>query len=76
MRTTLDLSDEAYNLAKAIAREKDQGLGRTISDIILEYAMPKVPPPSRVVLQDGLPFIRVGRVITNEDVRRILDESE
>lgn len=76
MRTTLDLSDEAYNLAKAIAREKDQGLGRTVSEIILEFAKPKNPPASRIVVKDGLPFIHVGRVITNEDVRLVLDESD
>jgi predicted transcriptional regulator len=76
MRTTLDLTDEAYNLAKAIAREKDLSLGRTVSEIILQYANPKGPSPSRVVVKDGLPYITVGRVVTNEEVRKILDESE
>ena len=76
MRTTLDIDDDAYRIAKAISRDKDQGLGRTISEIILDFARPKEAPASRVVVKDGLPFIRVGRVVTNEDVRRILDESE
>lgn len=76
MRTTLDLTEEAYNLAKAIARERDLSLGRTVSEIIQQYAHPKGPAPSRVVLKDGLPCIHVGRLVTNEEVRRILDESE
>lgn len=76
MRTTLDLSDEAYALAKAIAQEQGLGLGRAISQIILNYANPPAPPAREIHLEHGIPVVSVGRVITSEEVQRILEESE
>jgi hypothetical protein len=35
VRTTLDISDEAYYLAKAIARDQNRSLGRVVGDLIL-----------------------------------------
>lgn len=77
MRTTLDIQDEAYAIAKAIAQERNEGLGRTISEIILKFAHPPVPPPANAMqMKNGLPVVRIGRVVTSDDVRRVLDESE
>lgn len=76
MRTTLDLSDEAYAIAKAIARERNVGLGRAISDVILSLKAPPAQAAARVEIVDGLPLVSVGRLVTSEDVRAILDESE
>lgn len=70
MRTTLDISDEAYYLAKAIAREKNQSLGRTISELVL--ARPAVAPELAFV--GGVPIVRFGRPISSEDVKTILDD--
>ena len=36
VRTTLDISDEAYYLAKAIARDQKRSLGRVVGDLILQ----------------------------------------
>ena len=36
VRTTLDISDEAYYIAKAIARDQNRSLGRVIGDLILK----------------------------------------
>ena len=77
MRTTLDLTDEAYALAKAIAQEENLGLGRAISQIIIRFAHPESSPAPQVVhLEDGLPVVSIGRMVTSEDVRKILEESE
>ena len=70
MRTTLDLTDEAYHLAKAIAREKDQSLGRTISELILARS---VAAPELAFVK-GVPVVRFGRPITSEDVQAVLED--
>jgi hypothetical protein len=36
VRTTLDIPDEAYYLAKAIARDRNRSLGRVVGDLILQ----------------------------------------
>jgi hypothetical protein len=36
VRTTLDISDEAYYIAKAIARDQNRSLGRVVGDLILQ----------------------------------------
>ncbi len=76
MRTTLDLSDEAYALAKSIAHEQNLGLGRTISKIIIDYAHAPHAVLPDITLENGLPVVSIGRRVTSEDVRAILDESE
>lgn len=76
MRTTLDLTDEAYALAKSIAHEQNLGLGRAISKIILDYAHAPHPASPEIGLENGLPVVSLGRRVTSEDVRAILDESE
>lgn len=35
MRTTLDLSEDAYQIAKRVAREQRRSLGSVVSDFIL-----------------------------------------
>ena len=77
MRTTLDLTDESYALAKAIAQEENLGLGRAISQIIVKFAHPESLPSSKsVYVEDGLPVVSIGRMVSSEDVRKILEESE
>ena len=65
MRTTLDLTDEAYALAKAIAQEEN-----------LIAHPDSLPSPKSVYVEDGLPVVSIGRVFASEDVREILEESE
>ena len=77
MRTTLDIEDTAYAIAKSIARERNIGLGRAIGEIILKFAHPEdEPPAAKVSTRKGFPVVRVGRVITSEEVSKILDETE
>lgn len=72
MRTTIDLTPEAYHLAKAIARERDQSLGQVVSEFILRPATPAAPAGSRS--EAGFPLFSSGRTVTSEDVQSILDE--
>jgi len=71
-RTTVDLTPEAYHLARALAREKEQSLGRVVSELILRPVGPAVRPGKRSAA--GFPLFSSGRPITAEDVRAALDD--
>ncbi|MBL8295266.1 MAG: hypothetical protein JNN08_25700 [Bryobacterales bacterium] len=74
MRTTLDISDEAYYLAKAIARDQNRSLGRVVGDLILQSV--KTSKGASIQMSDyGFPTFRCTRPVTTEDVKA-LDEEE
>lgn len=70
MRTTLDLTAEAYHIAKTVARETGQSLGATVSKFITESAAVSNVPEST----GGLPSFRCTRRVTSADVRALEDE--
>ena len=75
MRTTLELTAEAYHIAKAVARERNKSMGNVVSEFILERSQPVgEKPASRSAA--GFPVFSSGRKITSEDVRALLDEDE
>ena len=74
MRTTLDISDDAYYLAKAIARDQNRSLGRVVGDLILQSA--KGAKGASIQMSDyGFPTFRCVRPVTSEDVRALDDET-
>lgn len=74
VRTTLDISDEAYYIAKAIARDQNRSLGRVVGDLILRSA--KGSKGAAVEMSDyGFPTFRCTLPVTTEDVRA-LDHDE
>jgi hypothetical protein len=73
VRTTLDISDEAYYLAKAIARDQNRSLGRVVGDLILQSA--KGPKGASIEMSDyGFPVFHCTQPVTSEDVRALDDE--
>ncbi len=73
VRTTLDISDEAWYIAKAIAHDQNRSLGRVVGDMILQAA--KGAPGSAIAMSDyGFPTFRCSRPVTSEDVRTLEDE--
>ena len=73
VRTTLDISDEAYYIAKAIARDQNRSLGRVVGDLILQSS--KGAKGASIEMSDyGLPTFRCARPVTTEDVRALDDE--
>jgi len=77
VRTTLDISDEAYYLAKAIARDQNRSLGRVVGDLILQSS--KVASGAKggasiKMSEYGFPTFRCVRPVTTEDVRALDDE--
>jgi hypothetical protein len=73
VRTTLDISDEAYFIAKAIARDQNRSLGRVVGDLILQST--KGATGGSITMSDyGFPTFRCSRPVTTEDVRALDDD--
>ena len=79
MRTTLDLTPEAYHLAKAVARERKQSMGAVVSDFIVH---PSEERHSGQIIygtsKAGFPTFRVvgAKPITTEDVKAMMEEMQ
>lgn len=70
VRTTLDIADEAYYLAKAIARDQNRSLGRVVGDLILQSSKGAIG--SSIVMSDyGFPTFRCARPVVTEDVKAL-----
>ena len=76
MRTTIDLPDDVHQAALLIARDRHQTLSRTVADLLrLALAGSSGASPLEISPVTGLPLIRVGRRITQEDVQAAADDS-
>ncbi len=68
VRTTLDIPDGPYYLAKAIARERNCSLGQVVGELILQAA--QSGKAAVVQMSDyGFPTFRCSRRVTAEDVK-------
>ena len=73
VRTTLDIPDEAYYLAKAISRDRKRSLGSVVGDLILQTASSR--KGSSIAMSDyGFPVFHCTRPVTTEDVKALDDE--
>ena len=73
VRTTLDIADEAYYIAKAIARDQNRSLGRVVGDLILQTA--KGAKGASITMSNyGFPTFRCSQLVTTEDVKELDDE--
>ena len=74
MRTTVDLPDDLYHLARAIARDTSRSLSATVADLMRrglgEAGEAEVARSERT----GLPVVRLGKIVTSEDVRALDEE--
>ena len=77
MRTTLEIDDDVMLAAKDVARLKNQGLGRTLSELARRGLQPDVAPVLEV--RDGIPVWIHGPgaiVVTSGLVRNLADEHD
>ncbi|WP_321472980.1 hypothetical protein [uncultured Paludibaculum sp.] len=73
MRTTLDIPDKAYHLAKAIARDQNRSVGQVVGDLILKAA--HSAKGAGVEMSDyGFPTFHCTRPVTSEDVKALEGE--
>jgi hypothetical protein len=74
MRTTVDLPDDVHQIVTAIARDEGKSMSRTITDLLRRQLTPPAGPPISTDDRTGFRVVRLGRSITNEDVRSLEDE--
>jgi hypothetical protein len=73
MRTTLDIPDGPYYLAKAIARDQDRSLGQVVGDQILQAA--HGTKAAHIQISDyGFPTFRCSKLARTEDVKALEDD--
>ena len=76
MRTTIDLPDDLHRQALSIARDTSRTLSETVAALIrrgLEHGGAVGVLRSGLT---GLPTVRLGTVITTEDVRALDDDDQ
>ncbi|PZS20059.1 MAG: antitoxin [Pseudonocardiales bacterium] len=74
MRTTIDLPEDLHRVAASVARDKRQTLSQAVADIMRRGL--DQPNSDEIVISPitGFPTIRVGRPITNDDIRALDDD--
>jgi hypothetical protein len=75
MRTTLDIDEDVMEAAREMARLKNQGIGRTISDLARRGLTPDATPARE--LEFGIPVWKHGPgaiAVTSKMVRNLADD--
>jgi hypothetical protein len=75
MRTTLEIDDDVMVAAKEVARLKNQGIGRTISELARRGLMPDSTPDREI--RHGVPVWMHGPAaipVTSEMVRNLAED--
>ena len=73
MRTTIAIDDDVLTAAKAIARQRNQTIGKVVS----ELARNSLRPPAASAERNGVPLLPVRKpnvVVTPEIVKALHDE--
>jgi Arc/MetJ family transcription regulator len=76
MRTIIDLPDDLHKQAISIARDTSRSLSETVADLMRralgQTGAAEVSRSSRT----GLPVVRLGTVITTEDVQSLENDDQ
>jgi hypothetical protein len=74
MRTTINLPDDVYQIAKSVARLKDISIGDAIAELVRDA----VRPPLRIDTSGVFPHFVLppgaGPILTTEKVKQLLEE--
>ena len=74
MRTTVDIDEDVLRAAKALAEDREQSLGRVLSDLARRGLQPS---GAKAVRRSGLPVLpRLpgARPVTPEHVKELLEQ--
>lgn len=74
MRTTVDLPDDLHRQAMSIARDTRRTLSETVADLMRRGLGRGLEAEISHSDLTGLPLVRLGSVITTEDVRALEDD--
>ncbi len=76
MRTTIDLPDDVHRQAQSIARDTSRTLSETVADLIRRGLGQTGDVTVSQSPTTGLPLVRLGRLITTDDVRTLEDDEQ
>jgi hypothetical protein len=74
MRTTVDLPADLHAQVVAIARDTHRSLSETVAFLMRRGLGESRPAALTHSAATGLPLVRLGRIITTEDVRSLEDD--
>ncbi len=74
MRTTIDLPEDLHQQALSIARDTRRTLSETVADLMRRGLGQGRSVEITLSESTGLPVVRLGKVITTEDVRSLEDD--
>ncbi len=74
MRTTIDLPEDLHRLALSIARDTSSTLSETVATLMRRGLGQGGDIAVSRSKATGLPIVRLGHVITTEDVRALEDD--
>jgi hypothetical protein len=74
MRTTVDLPADLHALARRVARDRGVTLSEAVADLMRRGIGGGHPVDVGTSATTGLPVVRVGRRVTEEDVRSLDDD--
>ena len=76
MRTTVDLDEDILRVAKDIARDRDESLGRVLSDLVRRG----LKPPGRTLRGPNdipvFPRLPGAKPVTSEMVKELLESED
>jgi hypothetical protein len=75
MRTTVDLPVDLHALAKRVARDRGVTFSEAVADLLRRGLGQADPREGETSPTTGLPMVRVGRRVTEEDVRSLDDQA-
>lgn len=75
MRTTIDLPDDLHAAARSIARDRGTTLSETVADLLRRGLGQQGSVQYGRSASTGLPVARMGRPVTQDDVRSLEDDA-
>lgn len=76
MRTTLDIDEDVLSVAKDLAREAGQSLGRALSELARKGLHQEIAPS---LVRNGVPLLSIqsgARPVTSQIVAELLEMDE
>ena len=73
MRTTLDIDEDILRLAKALSQEREQSLGRVVSDLVRQAVQPAPKPAARKGEVPCLARKPGAQPVTSQAVKELLE---
>ena len=75
MRTTIDLPKDLHDAARSIARDRGITLSEAVTDLLRRGLGQAGSVAFERSDETGLPAARIGRVVTQDDVRSLDDDA-